>query len=63
MQIDPTNLSDQQYFGLRCIVDGHVFVDGDHPVQVAYVGDDLHAIYACPGACTKKLAQPVASTA
>jgi hypothetical protein len=59
MHIDPDTLSDSQYFGLACVVDGHVFVAADQPVQVGLVGDDLHPVLACAGKCVRSLSELV----
>jgi hypothetical protein len=59
MDIDATNLNSAQYFGLACVVDGHQFGPGDHPVQVGFLGDDLHPVHACAGQCASQVTQLV----
>jgi hypothetical protein len=59
MDIDVKGLDSAQYFGLACVVDGHPFRPGDHPVRVGFVGDDLHPVHACDGQCARQVTQLV----
>jgi hypothetical protein len=57
--IDPTTLTDAQYFAAACVVDGsHVFEPDSDRVRVGLLGDDLHPVYACPD-CARSLDQLV----
>jgi hypothetical protein len=55
VEIDVSALTTPQYFGTACVVDGHVFDLGEHPVQVGLLGDDLHPVFACAGVCVRQV--------